>query len=449
MANPSKLRTGCRGLLAVLMISCLTTRASAQQYQTKPIDDKARLLAPIAQSCVKDPSRYATEKERFLEYFSKYHFPAMTRFRPDELAELGRLREDLFSRYLWAARDERLQRDLTELAFQELQPVGRSSKFHPAVRYNAILVLGRLDKQYAIETAANRRPPIPYEEATAELLLMVEYATQGKPVPPFLVVGALVGLERHAQYPEGLSRDAVPKMTAAVTKLATMDEPLPDVEPKVIEWVRIQAANVLARLGKSAPTPESVAALANMIGGASVPKMTLDGRCRVAALLASVKLEDTQVDGKAMSNALLKLAVAVAEDEAKEAKAFQEMNLRSGGFGGGMRGGAGGTGAKGSTNRVRMDPQSQTMELDVRILLARLGDLQRGLVAAKSIVPADKQSVFDTVIAAIRTALASAESKDIVDLVVADDVVKMANTIRSAVQPGAAPIESDEPGDVF
>ena len=173
--------------VAALLLVCLTSLAGAQQYQADPVDENAGKLKLTAEQCVKNPARFTNDGAQFIEFFDKYYFPAMTRFAPGDLAQLGRMRDDLFSRFLWASTDENLQRELTEMAFKKVQPVERSSKYHPAVRYNAILILGMLDKTYA--TAG--RPPVPLKAGTDELVLIVNYAADGKPVPPFLVVGAL------------------------------------------------------------------------------------------------------------------------------------------------------------------------------------------------------------------------------------------------------------------
>ena len=422
-------------------------QASAQQYKSLPVDDKARLLGPLAQNCVKEPSRYTADRERFTEYFKNYFFPAMTRSEPEALAELGRMREDLLSRFLWASRDEQLQSDLSKIAFESMWPIATSKDYHPAVRYNAVLILGRLDDKYAIDAAANRRPPIPFEAATQKLIIIVESAAEGKAVPPYLLVGALIGLERHAQYSDGLGRDTIASMNAAVLALAAKDVPLPEVDPKVVEWVRVQAATVLAKLGKTQPTAEQLAAITKMIVGNTVPKMSFDARCQVAALLESMKLDGAALDGKATTDALLNLASDVAVDEAKAAKAFQEANLQGGGF----RSSLGAPGGSRGKGRMKINLETQEMELDNRVLLARLGDLKRGLTAAKPIAAADKQPVFDAVIAAVGATIAAAESANVVDLEKAGKVIEMADQIRNAVKPGSAPAAAAAAasGDLF
>ena len=323
------------------------------------------------------------------------------------------------------------------MAIDNLKPVERSSKFHPAVRYNAILIIGMLDKTYA--TAG--RPPIPLKEATDELNLIVNYAADGKPVPPFLAVGALVGLERHSRFHEGMDRGTPEAISAAALKFAAKDEPLPEVDSNVAEWMRIQAATVLVNLGSPGPKGEVLAVLAKMIAGETEPKMSLNARGQVAALLKKMKFEGTNVDGKALADALLQLAVAIAKDEAKEAKAFEDTQMQGGGYGYGS--------PARSNGRMKLSQDSQGWEYDPRILLTRLDDLKTGLNAFRPAAPADKQPVIDAVLAAIGPAIAAASSSDTVDLAVAQKIRSMATQIESAVQPGAAPAAAAEETAVF
>ena len=82
-------------------------------------------------------------------------------YKPCGLGELGKLRYELFKQYLWNTTNEQLQADLTELARQATGRIVLNAAYHPAVRYNAVLVLGMLDQQYAIE---GKRPakPLPW-----------------------------------------------------------------------------------------------------------------------------------------------------------------------------------------------------------------------------------------------------------------------------------------------
>src|SRR3989304_1607982 len=321
------------GRIAALIL-CAPMPLWAQQYQADEVDNRANFIAEIH---VRNPAGYAAEKQRFAAFFERYYFPSMTQFGPDALASLGSRRYDPFSPYLWRTESEELQRDLTELAFKYMQRVIYSGKYHPAVRYNAILIVGLLDEQYGVERGANARPPKPLQKANTELTRVVDLAAQGQRVPISLVVGALVGLERHATYHESLDRDTVAAMTAAVAKLAAMEEPLAEADRDVSEWIKLRAASVLAQLGSVGPNNQVHTTLLTMIAGEARPRMLLTARCEVAALLGKINYEGATVDGKATGEAILRLVTEVAKDEAELAKKFDEMHLMGGGGRGNRR----------------------------------------------------------------------------------------------------------------
>ena len=84
-----------------MALSSVAGNRVAQEYATSPIDPEARANRGIAQQCVKDPATYAANKGRSLTTtLSKYYFPMMTRTEPDKLAEIGKLREELFKLFL-------------------------------------------------------------------------------------------------------------------------------------------------------------------------------------------------------------------------------------------------------------------------------------------------------------------------------------------------------------
>ena len=183
-----------------------------------------------------------------------------------------------------------------------------------------------------------------------------------------------------------------------------------DVDTKVAEWIRIQAATVLAKLGSTGPDGHGLDALVSVLADS---KLTLDGRCEVAGLLGLINYKNAKVDGKAACEKLLQLAFDVGQVSDKQAKAYQELSLGGGG------------GAAMARERGRMS-YSNTGEphndYDRKTLLSRLGDLRKGLVAIKPIVPADRATTIDSVINAMQTAINGAGNKDTTDLDVADTV---------------------------
>jgi hypothetical protein len=434
-------RTACIG---VLLIAGLASVVSAQQYQADKIDPAAQKLGAVAQGCVKVPANFTSSQQQFDDYFKGYYFPAMTQFGPDDLAKLGKLRYELFSLWLWGTQNEELQKDLTDLALEKMKSVAANPGYHPAVRYNAILVIGMLDDKYGIAAAGNQRPPKPHARANALLVALVNTGIQGKPiVTPSLMVGALIGLERHAQYHEGLEPAAIAAMTKAAIKLATTDPPMADVDGKVAEWIRIEAATVLAKLGTAGQNNDIQDALVSVL---SDSKLNLDRRCEVAGLLGLVSYKDAKIDGKTTVDKMLQLTVEVAQAENKRAKDFQELSITGGG---GMsmsrmeRGGGRGRGESYSP------PGDHSKDYDRKVLLSRLGDLKKGFVAIKPVVPADRAPAVETIVSSLQTVIEAASKQDTTDLDLVEKVRKAADTIQAAAKGGTATAAAKPAADAF
>ena len=116
--------------LAMLIVSCgigVVARVGAAVSSRTDRRQGAACSARSRRTCVENPARYATDKAQFTEYFQKYYFPAMTRFQPDELGRARHSCGRICSAAICGHRATRsLQRDLTEMAFDAMQPVGRS-----------------------------------------------------------------------------------------------------------------------------------------------------------------------------------------------------------------------------------------------------------------------------------------------------------------------------------
>lgn len=408
--------------LVVVAACCASGAAQAQQYKADPVNDRLRLDAIPVQNYVRNPSANPADKPRYDAFFTQYYFPAMTRFGPDQLGDLGGLRQDLFTRFLWRSQSEELQRDLTEKAFKAVLPIIASSEYHPAVRYNAILVLGLLDEQYAIEVGANRRPPKPLPQANDILIKAVGAAVAGK-LPPPLLVGALIGLERHAKYHQSLPPENVARMTAAAQSVLDLKQPLPNLDSDVTAWIKLEAADVLAELGAVGTDNKDHLALMRLVGD---HELSLDDRCRAAALLAKLNYDGVKLDGKTTVDPFVQLAVAVANSEGKRAKKFLEVIVPT----------------DESTRRLSLSPRSRVnpeeAKYDRRPLLSRLMDLRRGLGAVKGAVPADEQPKLETLLAELRTVEDSATDDGTIDLRLVTQVQELASQIRAAAKAGAA-----------
>jgi len=408
-------------LFAALAAAYLAPLAAGQQYKTDKVDDRLRLKNLAVQGYMRNPSNDPADKQLFDAFFTQYYFPAMTRTEPENLADLGSLRQELFTRFLWVTPSEQLQKDLTEKAFKAMGPIVIESAYHPAVRFNAILVIGQLDEQYAIEAGPDRRPPKPLPNANKALDSIVDAAADGKPVPPQLLVGALIGLERHARFHEALPPDAVVAMSAVVLKLLDREEPLPNTDSDVAAWIKLKAVAVLAELGSVGGENKAHLALMRMVGD---DNLSLDNRCQAADLLRKLNYDGVKLDAKTTVDPLMQLAVDVADSEGKRAAKFQNRMIDGGGS----------SRSRGPRGSVRGEDE----KYDRRSLLSKLIDLRRGLGAVQGAVPAEEQQQIEAVLAEIRIVVTSASDKDTVDLKLVAEVQEMAGRIRDLAQTGEA-----------
>jgi hypothetical protein len=403
-----------RSMATFSMLAALTlaSAATAQQFRTDPVDDRARALGRNGQIWVRDRAAYAAGEAQFNEYFTKFYFPAMTRNTPSGLADVGKLRVDLFKKYLWGTSNEQLQANLTDLAFKAMMRIvgnQQAPPYHPAVRYNAILVIGLLDDQYAIDSGAGARPPKPHANANRAIVQIVNRAATDTRFPPPVVLGAIVGLERHAKYSAALPPDQVTAMSAALLKLVNNDKPIQDMNPEAYSWLRLRAASALANLGKPGDNNAVHDAIIKLVGSLK----SFDDRCAAAALLAKLDYKDAKIDGPAATKALFKLAGELSADELKRALDFEKMQSL-GGF-------TGGRGAMLESN----DPNAQDDGFPREHVLARLHNLRRGLRAVKPAVPAESQKEIDDVLAAIQPVIAATADKSLVSIEISNAISTM------------------------
>ena len=267
--------------LAISALHCLFGSAAGQQYRTDPADGNFRRYGAgsSAKQWLTNPAAYAADKVHFDEYFDKYYFPEMTKSEDVNLGHLGDGRFNLFKRYLWVASNPAFQHDLSDKAFNKMQEIvlAKNPPYHPAVRYNAILIIGMLDEQYS----DGKRPPKPWPAANEFLVKVVNFAANDAPVPPPLVLGALIGLERHAQFHDQLDPKLLPPMSAALLKLVGREKPIQEMDREAYAWIRMRAASALARLGSVGEQNGAHNALIKLIASSKA----LDDRCEAAALL--------------------------------------------------------------------------------------------------------------------------------------------------------------------
>jgi hypothetical protein len=414
-------------LVGLLLFACLTVPATAQQYRADPVDNKARALRTNEKQWLGNPAAFAAGKAQFDEYFSKYYFPEMTHADDADLGKLGDLRYNLFRRYLWATTNKQLQADLTDMAFKKLGAVVISPEYHPAVRYNAILVLGMLDDDYG-------NLPKPSAKGNNACTVIVDSATTGERFPPHVILGAIIGLDRHAQLKAQLDPQTINKMTAALIKLVAHDQPIQQMDPEAYAWLRLKAADALAKLGSVGDKNSVHNGLIKLM---STTK-SMDDRCAVAGMLDKLTYKDVKLDDTGTAEPLFALARDLGAAEDKRAQDFQNQY-----------GGAGGAVARPMSRMMEMpgaagviDP-SELETFPRRQVLARLTGLKTAVNKVKPSLPAETQAKMETLVKAIEPARTAVSSKEVGELSIADSMRKMAVAINKAVPASAekAPAE--------
>jgi len=417
-------------VFGLLMFALADARfVAAQQYAVVTPDIQARAFATAAQQSVKDPAYYTANKQKFDDYFKKYHFPLMTVADADNIARIGKAREDLFKLYLWKTSNVQLQQDLTALTLAEMKTylAAQNPPYHPATRYNAVLVVGALDDQYS----DGRTPPKPSVAANKVLTIIVDSATKNNTFPPPVILGAIIGLDRHAQFAASLPPDSVKAMQAALLKLATTEKPIQDMDRDAFSWLRLRAAGALAKL-KSVGDQNAVH---NAIVKLASTSRSLDDRCEAAGLLGNLTYKDVKLDDATTAEPLFTLARDLATAEDKRAQDFQER---------------GSTGAMPfPTAEFGIGGTTIQETFPRRHVLARLTDLRNAFTAVKPSLPTETQKKVDAVLASLNTAYASASNKDTVELNLTIALHKMADEINAAIPAPAKPGDEKAKEAVF
>jgi hypothetical protein len=412
--------------LCFVLISSLAVGAFAQNYKTIPLTlakTEASRMKIAAEAALRSPAGLGAAEKDVDTYLKKVYFPEMTQYSDAALAELGnKKRAELIKKFIPQAGNASTQQYLIDLTFAFATAVARSN-YHPAVRYNAVLMLGELDQQLA----AGANPPVPHAKATAGLLELVEQDQINKVhIRESVKLGALVGLERHTRF--GIDPALSERLTKAMMKV--MASPTPeDIEKDVHDWVRSSAAVVLANQYKAGPTKEVQAALTALIAD---KKMELDDRCNVAAALGKITYPaGGEIDGDATVNALGQLTFDVIAVAAKLAEEYQEEALgttdltmqpgRGGGYGrgGGEYGGRGG-GYGGFGGEEEMGPRFERREV-----FARLYNIAQGDTSLKAGLGDEGKGRVDALIDALGPAIQVMDDKEATEVEVSDEVITL------------------------
>ena len=446
---------------AAALLAATVSEAEAARYeQWEPTltDAQARSGRVEVGKILRNATSVGAGEKKILDtYFKVYFFPVMTFTDSDSLGNLAKSRKELFQQYINFAQSQAVRDYLIDLSIKSSGKIAFGD-FHPAARYNAVLIIGGLDAK-----SERNKPPVVSPDATRALLILTkndEY--KGNPIPSSVKVAALIGLQRHARF--GVEDQFAKDLTDAALAIINRQETPEDVTTSVYNWMRVQAAEVLAYQYAGGPTPEVTTALAALL---SDEKVKLPERCRTALLLEKMKLAADGSDAAVLAPALKRLADAILAEEREAAEEYQEEMLEESGFSAGMGGGGfggefgggggygrgggyggggefGGRGGYGGGDFGAVEETGPRYER--RRMLNRIISLAVGMKKVEDAAADDVKQKLSDILNSLQGLAKSASDKSVTDLDVASNVIETAKLVAGQAADWAAP-PAEEPAD--
>ena len=289
------------------------------------------------------------------EWYDGYFLRSFT--FPENLSELPEMRNTLLNKDLRTAKQaaaithlrSQVQRFMTYYA----QNAGKYN-FHPAVRYNAMLVIGDLNLvEYGARYANNQKAMVPEPLPEALDLLISEYKSPTQ--IDAVRVAALVGLDRHVKLELGRTerRISPEKKKVIVDEMVALLNAMPPAtrSPEGHTWMQRRAIDILSALGMVGRYQEASTALERIVADKEAP---ISLRCTASEALAQWAPNVNKVDASTVSRNLGLIAVKACKDELdriaalvtqeKEMKMLRELIKKPNPAATGQFGGAGGYG---------------------------------------------------------------------------------------------------------
>lgn len=185
---------------------------------------------------------------QFEKYFQLVLFPQWTQTTEKNLNELPKAR-DYFVRFTLesSSKNPDAHTLLVDVTYRELSKIAQDPEFHPAVRYNAILVVGLLNETEPNRT--NSKQGEPFSKALPTLLEELKKPGNNEAVR----VGALLGVARHLEWdnakPAGAANKIQPalrgEVLAELTSIVSTKVPPAGRSPEGQTWLRRRALEAL------------------------------------------------------------------------------------------------------------------------------------------------------------------------------------------------------------
>ena len=263
------------GCLVVLGVAAVAGAQATPKFAQIPVDARFKLPAnadkAAAKQWNKDMKRWTRQADRMLtgagtafdanffqQWHRQYQFPVLT--DPNYLPQIADWRYN-FLKDIRKSKNPQAKNAAMTLVLSDM-PALFNGNYHPAVRYNAMLLVAGLNTQEADGNA--KRPPVANPQALTVMLDGCEKADQHDVV----LLAGLLGIYRHVDLDsqlEALTNRNGPIDGAGRNRIATlMNKLLKQEKPAgrsnaAHHWLRRQALEVLAAVPGSAATAAPLA----------------------------------------------------------------------------------------------------------------------------------------------------------------------------------------------
>lgn len=424
--RPSAWIEKLRPWFALAMIAALAAPASAQtgKYKADEVDNNLRAGGGAVKRYLQSGNG---DQQEFRDYFQKYYFPSMTQPTPGRLGSLGKSSDDLFKNYLAKASGAE-QKFLSDEAQKFAVNVIRG-RYHPAVRLNAFLILGRLNDKYGDD-------PVPSVKANDALCSLAKRALQNGRVPRYELTASLTGLQRHARYLAKLPRKQQGETQKTLYAILRADNLPGEYDAGVRDWIYLQAADAVAEL--KTPGPKGVFAL-TLAKRFSDDSLSLETRAELASKLDLMNAQPGSFKTASIVKAILGLASEIGEREAEFAKGFEDLGI-------------------GGRRKTLIDPEMLKRRVTVggtqrqgeselirEGLVELLDDLHTGVKAVNTV--AGEQAGLARLDEAIGDAVDTTANKSSTEFAITEAIQKMAAQIEAVASPALAPPAAEALGE--
>jgi hypothetical protein len=265
-------------------------------------------------------------RNQFVAYYTLGLFPLMTQTTDEALKKLPDERQSFLRNDLEAgARQPEAHNLLLGLTLQAMTNIVRDNQFHPAVRYNAMMIISSLNDQEVVRVGGT--PALPEPMARALDVILKEFTRPEN--PDSIKIAALLGLSRHLEWENEKSASS-PAMPAAsrktimdeLRKVALEKDPPAGRTAEGHTWIRRRAIEALGFACLKKPDADVAELLDVLLKDETQP---LPLRSTVAATMGRISYQPpAKVDPLATSKELGYLALVACDAELTRVAALKK-----------------------------------------------------------------------------------------------------------------------------